>query len=110
VSIDTSGSGFDTLLAVYTGTAVRALTPIAASGNPGGGGTSGKVAFKAQAGTEYQIAVDGLGGASGDVALRWGDPTVSTLIPTLPGWGAALLAVGLVAVAARLHKVRRLRD
>jgi hypothetical protein len=110
VSIDTHGSGFDTLLAVYTGTAVDTLTLIAASDNDGSGGNASGVTFTAKAGTEYRIAVDGVGGASGDMVLRWGDPAAaSAQIPVLPGWGVVLLGLALVAVAARLHVARRPR-
>jgi len=49
--------------------------------------------------------VDGAGGASGDVRLRW-TPAVTVAavendIPTLPQWAAALLATGLFAAIAR---------
>ncbi len=67
VNLDTGGSGFTTLLAVYTGAAVSSLTPVAASTNGNGG-----IYFQAQAGTEYEIAVDGSNGASGSVTLHWG--------------------------------------
>ncbi len=73
VSLDTSGSGFTTLLAVYTGTAVSSLTPVGASTNGNGG-----LYFQAQKGTEYQIAVDGSNGASGIVALNWSLNTTAT--------------------------------
>ncbi|HKZ17981.1 MAG TPA: S8 family serine peptidase [Geobacteraceae bacterium] len=70
-TFDTHGSGFDTLLGVYTGTGVSSLNQVAANNNDGsGGGTSG-VTFTAVAGTEYRIAVDGYGGASGPVTLNW---------------------------------------
>ncbi len=107
VSIDTHGSGFDTLLAVYTGAAVNALTLVAANDNDGSAGSGSSVAFTARAGTEYQIVVDGLGGASGAVVLRWGVPTaVSADVPMLPAWGVALLGLACVVVAARLHGAR----
>jgi uncharacterized repeat protein (TIGR01451 family) len=69
--LDTHGSGFDTLLAVYTGTEVGSLTPVAANDNDGSPGGTGAAGFIAQAGTEYRIAVDGSGGASGTVMLNW---------------------------------------
>lgn len=71
VSLDTHGSGFDTALAVYTGSAVNALTSVASNDNDGGaGGTSGLL-FEAQSGVEYEIVVDGIGAAEGGVALNW---------------------------------------
>jgi hypothetical protein len=71
VSIDTHGSSFDTLLGVYTGTSVSALTTIASNDDDAAGGTTtSKVGFTVIAGTVYQIAVDGYGGASGSVTLN----------------------------------------
>jgi hypothetical protein len=64
------GSSFDTLLAVYTGSTVSALTRIASDDDSGGSLTS-RVSFSAVAGTTYRIAVDGYGAASGSVKLTW---------------------------------------
>ena len=69
VTIDTIGSSFDTLLAVYTGTALTALTTIAS--NDDASGTQSRVTFTAVSGTTYSIAVDGYGGATGNVTLNW---------------------------------------
>jgi predicted phage tail protein len=69
MTIDTATSNFDTLLAVYTGTAVGSLLRIAANDDAPNLLTS-KVTFTAVAGQTYQIAVDGYNGASGTIALR----------------------------------------
>lgn len=69
-TFDTSGSSFDTLLAIYTGSAVNALTTIASNDNDGPNLTS-KASFSAVAGTTYQVAVDGSGGKTGAVTLDW---------------------------------------
>jgi Bacterial pre-peptidase C-terminal domain len=80
-TIDTSGSGFNTLLGIYTGSAVNALTTIA-SNDDAPGVTTSRVSFSALPGTTYQIAVDGSGGATGSVTLNWslagqsGDPVL----------------------------------
>lgn len=66
--ITTSGSDFDTVLGVYTGTSVAALTE-RASNDDGVAGTTSRVIFSVTAGTAYQIAVDGYGGASGSISL-----------------------------------------
>ena len=72
VVIKTEGSSFDTLLAVYLGNEVAALTLVAASDDHGVLRT-GRVRFGVVAGSQYQIAVDGysddLGVASGDITL-----------------------------------------
>lgn len=69
-TLHTEGSGFDTLLAVYTGVGVAALTVVASDDN-GGGDLASWVRFPVAAGEEYQIAVDGHGAASGPVFLSW---------------------------------------
>ncbi len=58
ISLDTAGSNFDTVLAVYTGTKVNALTKVAGDDDSGGNDTS-KVTFLAKAGTVYHVAIDG---------------------------------------------------
>ena len=77
VTFDTSGSGFDTVLGIYTGNAVNSLSVIAQSDDvvPGTVRTS-TITFNAVGGTTYKIAVDGYnnGGAGGDVGsvtLNW---------------------------------------
>lgn len=70
VTLDTSGSGFDTLLAVYIGQSVGALQPVAANDNDAPDGTS-RLLFQAQAGTEYRIAVDGVDGQTGTISANW---------------------------------------
>jgi hypothetical protein len=65
VAVDTFGSNFDTLLGVYTGSSVNALTLIASNDDaPGMGvGTVSALTFTPVAGTTYYIAVDGWGGS-----------------------------------------------
>jgi len=72
VEINTSGSDFDTALAVYTGTNLVALTKVAASDDVGEGPQLrwSQVRFEAMAGTTYQIAVDGFRGEEGNIQLR----------------------------------------
>ena len=68
--IDTFGSSFDTLLGVYTGSSVSALTRIASNDDYGGRYQS-RVAFSAVAGVTYRIAIDGWSGVSGSYVLNW---------------------------------------
>jgi hypothetical protein len=72
LTLDTAAK-FDTLLALYTGTSVDKLTPIASnddaySGVPGGGSL---IAQAVRANQTYYIAVDGYDGVSGSVALNY---------------------------------------
>lgn len=67
--INTQGSSFDTLLGVYTGSAINGLTTVAGN-DDGGAGLSSKVSIVATAGMVYQIAVDGYAGDSGTVMLN----------------------------------------
>jgi RTX calcium-binding nonapeptide repeat (4 copies) len=61
---------FDTVLSVYTGASVDALTEIA-SNNDHGTSDASRVAFPVVPGTTYFIAVDGDDGGSGPFILRW---------------------------------------
>jgi hypothetical protein len=69
-TFDTFPSDFDTLLAVYTGSRVNALTTVVSDDNAGENNKS-RVSFTAVAGTNYKIVVDGFSGATGNVGLRW---------------------------------------
>ena len=69
VNVSTAGSGFDTLLAVYTGGSVGGLTQIAANDDAAANTTRSKLDFLASAGVTYYFAVDGYAGASGVVAM-----------------------------------------
>lgn len=68
-TLSTSGSGFDTLLGVYTGTDFADLTQVAANNNSTTGVTWSKVRFTATVGTTYYIAVDGVNRSSGRFSL-----------------------------------------
>ncbi|MEA2931627.1 MAG: hypothetical protein QOI56_412, partial [Actinomycetota bacterium] len=67
-----SDNAVDTQLAVYTGIAVDALSPVASDDN--GCGSQSRVTFDATAGTTYSIAVDGdngFGPSTGTIVLHW---------------------------------------
>ncbi len=68
--VDTSNTDFDTLLAVYTGAAVNALTKLDANDDASSDLTS-SLFVPVTAGTAYRIAVDGFKGAEGPVTLNW---------------------------------------
>jgi hypothetical protein len=67
--VDLSGSDFDTLLAVYTGSTVSQLHRVAADDDSAEGRRS-LVSFKVVRGTTYRIAVAGVSDA-GKLVLRW---------------------------------------
>ena len=85
VTFTTFGSSFNTLLGVFTGTAVADLTVVASNDDYGDGVTS-SVTFLANSGTTYHIAVDGYNGASGNVVLNWSKdssmPIITGFSPT----------------------------
>lgn len=89
VTIDTHGSGIGTVLAAYTGTSVNGLTSQAVNDNDGSpGGTSG-ILFPVQSGAQYQIVVEGNGGAQGNVVLNWSlntNPTANLSL-SIAGYG-----------------------
>jgi hypothetical protein len=74
-TVDTCGSSFNTVLGVYTGTAVNAMSEVAASDDSCGQQSS--VTFDATAGTTYRIGVAGFAAATGDVVVNW----VNTPLP-----------------------------
>lgn len=67
--LSTEGSSFDTLLAVYTGDLVSALTRVAENDDALEGSGFSKVQHAVRAQTWYAIAVDGYNGATGVVRL-----------------------------------------
>ncbi len=68
-TIDTFGSGFDTVLAVYQGTSVTNLETVTAN-DDSGDSVQSRVSFTAGAGTTFWIAVDGYQGQQGSVVLN----------------------------------------
>lgn len=84
VSVNTTGSTYDTVLAVYTSSGSTAptspdrLTLIAANDDDAGAASS-RVAFTAQAGVTYEIAIDGKLGQSGLALLNLGTTPANDL-------------------------------
>lgn len=70
LTADTIGSGFDTLLGIYTGDYVNNLTTVAFNDDFSAGSGVSKVQFSVVAGVPLHIAVDGFGGAVGSVKLN----------------------------------------
>ena len=72
IDLNTLGSNFDTVLAVYTGTAFGNLVSQASNDDQKVGEVlTSAVQFSVTQGQTYQIAVDGWNGAIGQVTLNW---------------------------------------
>jgi subtilisin family serine protease len=69
ITISTAGSGFDSGLALSSGTSFDALTPIDCNRNFGGAGTYARITFVAQAGTTYQIQAGGYQARTGALSI-----------------------------------------
>jgi hypothetical protein len=68
VRLSTCSSDVDTVLAVYTGEAIDSLDEVTSDDNACG--EQSRVSFEASAGIEYMIAVDGVDGDTGTIALQ----------------------------------------
>src|SRR5688572_1464069 len=94
-TISTTGSRFDTVLGVYTGSTVSSISPVTQvdgtvgkdDDDNGGNDKTSTVTFNASAGTVYRIAVDGYdnnsGGDFGPITLNWSCTAVSAPIQLL---------------------------
>ena len=111
VTLDTDGSGFDTLLAVYLGTAVSSLSAVATNDDHGVQVTS-RVRFEVLKSAQYQIAVDGFNDGTnvdtGDVTLTLSfipgpilRPANDSFANAFPLSGASLTTTGSNVEATR---------
>jgi subtilisin family serine protease len=91
-TITTSGSTFDTTLAVYSGAGTLASLTLLAANDDSGGQTSA-VTFNAIAGTPYYIQVDGFSGATGDIRLNYPSPGQSSGPPFIATQPAGVVIV-----------------
>ncbi|MEO8425631.1 MAG: lysyl oxidase family protein, partial [Verrucomicrobiota bacterium] len=94
-TIDTLQSGFNTLLAVYTGSNVSSLTQVGSNNDINQTTVQSRLSFTSVTGTTYWIAVDGFNGASGNVVLRW-EQTFGPPPPANDGFATAPLISGSV--------------
>ena len=100
-SLNTFGSNFDTLLAVYTGAAVSALTEVA-SNDDANTGVASSVTFNAMAGTVYHFAVDGFNDGTGpaegnftlNLAPSLSGPTITDFTPASGNVGTPVIITG----------------
>jgi hypothetical protein len=74
-TFNTAGTGFDTLLGIYTGSHVTNLSLIASNNDVSLGDKTSSVTFMATEGTLYRVAIDGKWAwrnhEAGDVMLNW---------------------------------------
>jgi uncharacterized delta-60 repeat protein len=70
-TFSTRGSTFDTLLGVYTGNSVNALTKVTANDDAPGGFYTSKVRFNVFLGSYVNLAIDGFAGQEGQFLLSW---------------------------------------
>ena len=70
VTFQTRGSTFDTLLGAYQGTSLQNLVEVAGD-EDGAGFLTSRISFNVVRDEIYHIVIDGLGGQSGKILLRW---------------------------------------
>ena len=89
VSFTTDGSKFDTLLSAYHlqagGTNVGQLLEDARNDDDPLNSPYSLIQFGARSGVRYEIAVDGFGGATDDVRLRWDFVATTSAPPVIVG-------------------------
>ena len=71
VTFETTGSLFNTVLAVYTGSAVDSLSEVASNDDGENNTPQSELKFDADINKTYYIVVDGAGGATGGITLKW---------------------------------------
>lgn len=108
VSLDTEGSDFDTVLAVYQYnlplTGFEDLIPVICDDNSGSDGLTSKLQFDAEGGRLYFVVVDGVNGARGIAHLNYRLATGDTNAASPPlisqGPQSQDLAVGVTTALA----------
>jgi hypothetical protein len=96
-TIDTCTANIDSILAVYTGSALTNLSRVADNNNGCPSGWGSKVTFNASAGTTYQIAVGDAGGlreSTFTLKVVTADTTPPKVDSTSPANGATQIAPG----------------
>jgi hypothetical protein len=70
MTVDLSGSKFNTVLGVYTGSKVKKLHKVVQNDN-GGKNKSSRVTFSIKKGQTYRIVVAGVKNADGNFRISW---------------------------------------
>jgi hypothetical protein len=94
----TTGSPFDTTLAIYTGSAVNKLAVLGSNDDQSSTVLSSKIVVSVVAGTTYRIAVDGYSAASGSIVLS-GSLTARALLAAPVGVTALRDAAGRITIS-----------
>lgn len=71
MTFDTAGSGFDALLAAYTGSTPGNLVGVESTDDQRSIAPQSQIRWFARSGFQYRISVDGAGGDQGTVRLTW---------------------------------------
>jgi len=100
VQLNTGGTEFDTILAVYTGTGYGSLNLVASDDDGAADGLRSRVQFNITSGTRYVVAVDGKAGARGLIHLNWGGGAPPQAIGPIPP--VAVLRGGRVVLPAMM--------
>jgi hypothetical protein len=83
-TITTFGSNFDSVMGVYTGSAISGLTKVASNDDEERGVIrTSKLSFTPTAGTTYAIAIDGWDGSFGQVTLTLTVGVATGTVPTI---------------------------
>jgi hypothetical protein len=104
VEMNTCTSDHDTLLGVYTGSALGSLTEVAA--NDDGCALGSKVTFNATKNTTYQILVDGFNGNQGTFTLEVIDKAPPKVTSTTPANNTRRVARGANIKATFLESMK----
>lgn len=83
----TLGQGTDTVMAIWTGTALANLVNVASDDDGGGATTSLISGLAVTAGTTYWIQVGGYGLQAMNVVVRVTGPATTAAAPSWAGWG-----------------------
>ena len=92
--LTTTNSTFDTVMGLYQGTRVFNLTTIASNDDAYNGYVFSKISQAVRTNEDYRIAVDGVGGSSGQITLTYTFTTNSVNLLTVKGTAGGTVSPG----------------
>ena len=100
LTLDTRGSSYDTLLAVYTGNRVYSLSEVLSNDDAAQNTRTSKLLAGVRSNVVYRIAVDGFAGASGSTVLNYefGPTNLVLLTVAATEGGSVSPSAGTIAV------------